>query len=359
MVEPNSLDLDYVILSLEEFQKIAVDLDIYQKTLVVYYQIIANYCQATAPSDKIIGQLSALVGPAVPDCVLPLVLAVRSLVAPEQIYQMLTTDSGHNLLDFLVEFEVTDTPTDTEMVYVECWQKIIAHETFGRWIKTHRKVQVFKIIQICITSKEDWDNQELIAILSWLFEEYNTMSSEAVNYFQNSEYDKLELVHPMILIVLDCISELCKYNIVKDFMINYKIIETLVPLLGAIHTNIKPKNMTKKSSNIIDFPHIKSIIIEIISYLVFEHFESQELVREVHGLELILSNCIIDDNNPFIKERAIICLKYLLANNSENQKLVASLEAKREVDANILDEVGSEINISDGNLRLRLDKGES
>lgn len=359
VVDSNEFDMAHVVSSLCKFRKMAnlgeldVENDIYAKTLVVYYQIMANYCQSTAPNDERILHLASLVDHVTDECVLPALLAIRSLLNPDQIYQILTTPDGHKILDFLTQFAVTDSPTDTEMVYIECWQLIMAHETFGRWIKTHRKQKIMKILQIGITSKEDWNNHQLIAILSWLFEEYKFMNTETIKYFENSDYNELETIHYNILIVLDCISELCKYNIVKDFMINYKIIETLIPLLGAIHTNIQPKNITKQSENAIDFPHVKSIIIEILSYLVFDNFESQELVRECHGLELILSNCIIDDNNPFIKERAIICLKYLLANNAENQKLVASLEAKREVDANVLEEIGPELNISDGNLRLK------
>ncbi len=50
-------------------------------------------------------------------------------------------------------------------------------------------------------------------------------------------------------------------------------------------------------------------------------------------LEIVLSNCAIDDNEPFIKERSIMFLKYALYKNQENQEFVAKLEQRTAVDS--------------------------
>jgi ataxin-10 len=95
------------------------------------------------------------------------------------------------------------------------------------------------------------------------------------------------------------------------------------------------------------------MIIEILNALVHENFEVQEKMREVHGLELVLSNCIIDDNEPFIKERSIVCLRFLLLNNQKNQEFVSKLEAREAIPNETLDEAGFEVDIVDGKVKLK------
>lgn len=88
--------------------------------------------------------------------------------------------------------------------------------------------------------------------------------------------------------------------------------------------------------------------------LTHENREIQNQVRELGGLGVILSNCVIDDNDPFIKERSIMCIKFLLKDNKENQNFVANLESKRVANDETLQEAGYEVDISkDGKLSLK------
>ncbi|CDO54388.1 conserved hypothetical protein [Geotrichum candidum] len=101
------------------------------------------------------------------------------------------------------------------------------------------------------------------------------------------------------------------------------------------------------------FPLVKARIITLLGILTMGNRAVQDEIRERQGLELVLSNCIIDIHNPFIKERAIICLRYLLENNPENQAFVAKLEAKSTVTEEALDEAGLETEIIDGKIALK------
>ncbi|KAM9886264.1 hypothetical protein OXX79_014309 [Metschnikowia pulcherrima] len=76
-------------------------------------------------------------------------------------------------------------------------------------------------------------------------------------------------------------------------------------------------------------------------------------MRELHGLELILSNCVIDEDNPYIKEHSVLCLRFVLQENQRNQEFVASLEAKQVVNADALSEAGYEVSIKDGKVKVR------
>ncbi|CAI4869474.1 CLL_collapsed_G0005850.mRNA.1.CDS.1 [Saccharomyces cerevisiae] len=92
----------------------------------------------------------------------------------------------------------------------------------------------------------------------------------------------------------------------------------------------------------------RTVIIEILASLVYAHPEIQDQIRELGGLALILSNCVIDDNDPFIKERSIVCLKFLLKNNAKNQEYVKKMEAQDVVQDDALSKAGFEISVEKG-----------
>lgn len=303
-----------------------------------YYELLANLSH-----HQYIDNLGDVV-----DDSLPYVVAVHNNV-DRDVGRMFEDDK---LVQYLFDCKF-DTMNEIETKIFNCLEKIIVHESFGKWFMTQKDhLKLLKVVQLIVPEKS-WDNYELIGLLSWLHPLFTQLSDETIDSFHKKDYVTLEIIHPKLVVVVDCFSELGKFNIAKDFMINYNFLDTLIPLLGTIHQEIKPKNMMKKISSPVSFPHIKSIIIEIISYLSFENFAIQEKVRELGGLQVILSNCIIDDDNPYIKERSIIALKFLLASNPSNQKIVADLEAKKAVDNDVLDQVGYEVEVDNGNIQLK------
>lgn len=364
-VETPELDVSVVLKSLVSFKNTVNQKDIYEKVIMVYYQILSNVSEYN-DMEFLSDTYSLLINEfelcnTYKDLKLPMnLLIANSFRNPNNIYEVLHWNRNE-IVEYLVnQFNVSnlDQLDDYHLVLVTALQRLISHESFNNWIKTQdlfgpELQKLLKVCQLIICSKDNWDNYQLIAILSWCVPLFDKVFDHVMELFNSKQLDKIKDLHHVLLIVLDCISELSKFNITKDFLINYKMINKLIPLLRVIHENIAPKNMMKSSSpSSIEFPHIKSIIIEIIAYLTHENFEIQESIRELHGLEVILSNCIIDDNNPFIKERAIICLKYLLYKNSSNQAFVASLEARKLIDDTLLQEINGEIKFKNGDLQL-------
>lgn len=60
--------------------------------------------------------------------------------------------------------------------------------------------------------------------------------------------------------------------------------------------------------------------------LSWKNNDVKDLVRERGGLAAVLNQCMVDDDNPFIREYAILCVRNLLEGNARNQKVVSSLE---------------------------------
>ncbi|CAH6720760.1 copper transport protein 86 [[Candida] jaroonii] len=303
-----------------------------------YYELLANLSH-----HQYIDNLGDVV-----DDSLPYAVAVSNNV-DKDVGRMFEDDL---VVQYLFDCKFDDM-NEIESKIFNCLEKIIVHESFGKWFVTQKdQLKLLKVVQLIVPEKS-WDNYELIGLLSWLHPLLVKLSEDTIDSFHKKDYVTLETIHPKLVVVVDCLSELGKFNIAKDFMINYNFLDTLIPLLGTIHVEIKPKNMMKKISSVVSFPHIKSMIIEIISYLSYENFEVQEKVRQLGGLQVILSNCVIDDDNPYIKERSIIALKFLLAGNSSNQKIVGDLEAKKAVDNDVLEQVGYEVEVDNGEIKMK------
>lgn len=275
-----------------------------------------------------------------------------------------------------------------DAVILKIFSNAVTCESFAPYLQNAKKddsekfLKILKLAQLVVTSTENWDKFQLTNIMSWCFPIMQN-TAEAVNEYFRNHHEEVKMardLHADLNISLDIISSLCKYEHVHQYLLSYDGLETLVSLLKILEDNLIRINFYKstngsiksikatnsKGEKIIDqqilsqridltnyqilstnFPQSKSFIVEIIASLTYHNPIVQNKMRSLGGLGLVLSNCIIDENDPFIKERSIICIKFLLKNNKENQDYVASLEAKKAVQDEILAEAGYEIQIGE------------
>ncbi|KAM9845830.1 ataxin-10 [Aulostomus maculatus] len=97
----------------------------------------------------------------------------------------------------------------------------------------------------------------------------------------------------------------------------------------------------------------KAHLIRLIGNLCYTNTNNQNKVRELEGIPLILDNCNIDSNNPFISQWSIFAIRNLLENNTQNQELVATLERRGPADYSALRELGFLVEERDGGLLLK------
>ncbi|KAJ9494911.1 hypothetical protein H2202_009616 [Exophiala xenobiotica] len=88
-----------------------------------------------------------------------------------------------------------------------------------------------------------------------------------------------------------------------------------------------PPQVTEEPADF-EWRNLKKLIVLVLSSLVWKSPTVQNQIRQYGGLETILSCTQYDACNPYIKEHAVMCLKFLLEGNAENQALVSSLEAR-------------------------------
>ena len=105
-----------------------------------------------------------------------------------------------------------------------------------------------------------------------------------------------------------------------------------------------------------EWRNLKKLVVLVLSSLVWKCPEVQDQIRRHGGLETILCCTNFDAHNPYIKEHAVMCLKFLLEGNKENQRMVEQLEAREVVkdDGGMLERSGFEAVIDKtGKLAIR------
>lgn len=251
-----------------------------------------------------------------------------------------------------------------------------------------KTIAILHVMQLVITSSDRWDKFQLTTIMMWCYNIFEKLANNVTEYFDRDEDDetRAEPIYQQLYSVLDILVSLSKFQHVLEFLNSYGFLNKLVPLLRLLQDKLIRINFTKDMSGKItkvkitdsigtelsenkklvsrvdsktntikstNFPEIKSFIIELLANLSYKNKNNQDKIRELHGLEIVLSNCIIDDNDPFIKERSIICIRFLLEGNPDNQKIVAQLEAKGVVKDKDLEEAGYEVKVNkEGEIKL-------
>lgn len=224
----------------------------------------------------------------------------------------------------------------------------------------------FSIDASKIESKTEWDYVAIASMCLDFFHLYKDSCTTLLNLktWDSNKEEELNITHRKMIAILDIISSRLPYEIFKKTLNSYKFLQDIIDFFQIVESNTERKRL-KDSSELglhkKSFPQAKIIIVEIITYLIHGDFHNQEVVREHGGLQLILSNCNLDVNEPFIRERCILCLKYLLENNKGNQAFIASLEAQRvEIDKEkekVLEKCGYEVDIVDGKVQLKAQPG--
>ncbi|KAI9769107.1 MAG: copper transport protein [Geoglossum simile] len=94
---------------------------------------------------------------------------------------------------------------------------------------------------------------------------------------------------------------------------------------------------THENPDEFEWRNLKKLVVLVLSSLVWKSTEVQDQVRKYGGVEAVLGCCSYDGNNPYIREHAIMCLRFLLEANAENQQIVRELEARQVVPSEVLD----------------------
>ena len=75
-----------------------------------------------------------------------------------------------------------------------------------------------------------------------------------------------------------------------------------------------------------EWRNLKKLAVLVLSSLVWKNTLVQNQIRPLGGIEAVLNCCSYDEHNPYIREHAIMCLRFLMEGNKENQERIRALE---------------------------------
>lgn len=107
-----------------------------------------------------------------------------------------------------------------------------------------------------------------------------------------------------------------------------------------------------------EWRNLKKLVVLVLSSLVWRSPTVQDQIRQYGGVEMILACCTLDGHNPYIREHAIMCLRFLLEDNEKNIEIVRQLSPRTAVPDEVMDKRGYETYIDDkGKVGLRAKEG--
>ncbi|KAF9923916.1 hypothetical protein FBU30_006055 [Linnemannia zychae] len=110
------------------------------------------------------------------------------------------------------------------------------------------------------------------------------------------------------------------------------------PAVGADSESTLLSNTSTVQGRDSFFVGLKRDIVRLVGNLAYRSRHVQDRIRSCNGLIVMLSQCNIDDANPYLREYAILAMKNILTGNAENQALIEELQPIEAVDHPALQE---------------------
>ncbi|KAL9099471.1 MAG: hypothetical protein Q9163_005034 [Psora crenata] len=98
------------------------------------------------------------------------------------------------------------------------------------------------------------------------------------------------------------------------------------PPLPATNDLSEQESVDSTDPSDFEWRNLKKLVILVLSSLVWKSSTVQSQIRQYGGVEMVLACCSYDANNPYIREHAVMCLRFLLEGSGENKAIVAKLQ---------------------------------
>lgn len=77
-----------------------------------------------------------------------------------------------------------------------------------------------------------------------------------------------------------------------------------------------------------EWRNLKKLTVLVLSSLIWKNKKVQDQVREYGGLEALVGCCRHDEHNPYIREHAIMCLRFAVEGNSANAEMIKEMAGR-------------------------------
>ncbi|MED6132929.1 hypothetical protein PIB30_023476 [Stylosanthes scabra] len=151
---------------------------------------------------------------------------------------------------------------------------------------------------------------------------------------------------------------------VVDVLLSYGFIELLLSLLRDLEPPTTIRKVMKQFENQDDasssslkpcpYKGFRRDIVAVIGNCAYRRKHAQDEIRQQNGILLLLQQCVIDEDNPFLKEWGIWCVRNILEGNEENRRVVEQLEYQGTADVPELKALGLRVEVDPSSRRAKL-----
>lgn len=150
---------------------------------------------------------------------------------------------------------------------------------------------------------------------------------------------------------------------VVDMLLSYGLIELVFILLG----DLEPPTIIRKgmkhsenpdgassSSKPCPYKGFRRDIVALIGNCVYRRKHVQDEIRSRNGILLLLQQCVTDEDNPYLREWGIWCVRNMLEGNEENQKEISELQLQGSADVPEISALGLRVEVDQKTRRAKL-----
>ena len=105
---------------------------------------------------------------------------------------------------------------------------------------------------------------------------------------------------------------------------NQQIFEAETPLAYPEDAQDEPSDF--------EWRNLKKLTVLVLSSLIWKNKLVQDQVREYGGLEALVGCCRHDEHNPYIREHAIMCLRFAVEGNEENAEVIKKMAGLKQLE---------------------------
>lgn len=141
------------------------------------------------------------------------------------------------------------------------------------------------------------------------------------------------------------------------------LLDFVLSLLGELEPPaIVRKSMVKKDNSspvevmkkVCPYQGYRRDVVSVIGNLLHRRKRVQDEVRDKQAIPLLLQQCVVDEENPFLREWGLLAVRNLLEGNEDNQKEVAELEVKEPVTTPEISRLGLKVEVDEVTKQAKL-----
>ncbi|XP_008776522.2 ataxin-10 [Phoenix dactylifera] len=108
------------------------------------------------------------------------------------------------------------------------------------------------------------------------------------------------------------------------------------------------------SSKVCPYKGYRRDVVSVIGNCLHRRKQVQDETRLLNGIPLLLQQCVVDEDNPFLREWGLLAVRNLLEGNEENQCAVAQLELQEPVTSPEIAGLGLKVEVDKESGRAKL-----